>query len=298
MALLLAAPAWGQVTVPFLGYFSDGARIRPAHGIAASSVAGRPIETGIELGRIAPAPGADWLLVSVTGSGEVAILSPGRGLTPVSGATPGPDAIHMSPRGSAAALWFAPGRRVQIVKGLPDAPQVREIDLAWLGDGPGTLAVSDNGEWVAGAWPDAVRAFGPLGEAVWHGLEGVRAISFFHGSGRLAAATSGGVHVLASPGGTFELLFETGDLPEPLAVGLTGDNRRAVVMGAGGRLAAANLETGAVASAECLCTPLGLFRLNRSVFRITGLEHRGFKLFDAESGELLVAPLGAEEAEQ
>ena len=46
---------------------------------------------------------------------------------------------------------------------------------------------------------------------------------------------------------------------------------------------------------DCGCAPEGLFALGRNSFRLTSLRFGAFKLFDADTGEVLFAPLTAEE---
>jgi hypothetical protein len=299
LSALSGATGWAQVSVPFLGYFPDGGRIRPVRGIASSSSVARPIETGVEFARVASAPGGEFLLVTAAGSGEVSIFRPARGITPLAGAGASPDLIVFSPGGGAAALWFSAVKRVQIVKGLPGAPEIREIDTAFLGEAPEALAVSDGGDWIVGAWADGLHAFGPRGEANWLPVTGARrALGFFHGSHDLAVAAPRGVFRVIDIGGRAELrlLMAAEESPlEALAAGVAAGNRRVAVVEAGGRIATVETETGVARSVDCRCAPEGLFGVSRSVFRLTGLKDGAFLLFDAETGEVLFAPVTAEE---
>ena len=292
-----ASPGWAQVSAPLLGYFPDGGRVRPVLGMAASASVAKAMEGG-EFARIAAAPGGDFLLVSSAATGEVFVLRPGLGTSAIRGAGIGPDSISLSPGGAAGALWFAESRRVQLVRGLRQTPEVREIDVAFLGQAPEALAVSDDGEWLAGAWADGLHAFGPHGEANWLPLEGSRhAVAFFDDSHDVAVATGRGLFRVIDLGGRAEMRLLLESAMEPLAVGVAARNRKAVVVEARGRVITLDLETGSTSSVECSCSPEGLFGVGRSIFRLTGLKHGAYLLFDADRGETLFAPLTAEEVE-
>jgi hypothetical protein len=299
-ALLMALPTMGQVSVPVLGYFPDGGRIRPAYGIPAASIVARPIDMNGAFSRLAPAMDGFVLAVSAE-SGEVGVLRPGLKFVPIPGTGTDPEALVLSPRGAGAALWFTSIKRIQTLKGLPDSPAVHNIDVGFLGNDPESLAVSDDGQWVAGVWQDGLHAFGPNGEANWLPIEGSsRRITFLHGTHDMAIATTAGLFRVIDIGGAAELrrVF-AGDRPmTPMAVGVSANNRRVVVAEPGGRLSTVELETAAVTVKECACEPEGLFGVGRAVFRLTGLRNRSFLLFDADIGELLAAPLSIEEVEQ
>jgi hypothetical protein len=301
LAALVPATGWAQVSVPFLGYFPDGGRVRPVRGIPASSSVAQALETGEEFARVAAAPGGEFLLVT-SAAGEVSIFRPGRSIEALRGALTAPDAIAFSPSGNAVALWSAAAKRVQIVKGLPAAPELREIDVAFLGDAPEALAVSDEGAWLAGAWADGLHAFGPHGEANWLPIAASRrALAFFHGSHDLAVATARGLDRVIDLGGRAEIrpLLKAEETPlEPLAVAVAGRNRRVVVAETGGRLIAVDLNTGVALPSDCRCEPEGLFAVSRSVFRLTGLKEGSYLLFDADTGQVLFAPLALGEGER
>jgi hypothetical protein len=292
---LLALPMWAQVGPPVLGYLPDGARLRPVHGIPAAAAVLPALDAGREFARAAVSPKQDFVLASAADNGEVLIARPGQGMKSITGASASPDAIVVSPSGTAAALWYSSNHHVQIVKGLPDAPEVRDIDATFLNDAPAALAVSDDAEWLAGAWALGLHAFGPHGEVNRVQIdESATALAFFHGSHDLAAATGQGVYTISDAGGR-NLVNRV--LPVTAAASyaaVVSNNRRVILATTSGQVTSLDLDTGATAAVDCACAPEGLFPMGRA-FRLTGLSFGAFKLFDADTGEVLFAPLAAEE---
>ena len=285
--LILSIPGWSQVGAPFLGYFVDGTRVRPAHGIPASSSVGGAIDAG-DFSLVQAVPGQDFLLAVSAASGEVSLLRPGKGFEALKGVGSAPDAIFPSPRGTAAALWFAASRRIQVVSNLGGAPEVRQV--AFVADAPSTLAVSDDGAWVAGLWSGNLRTFGPFGEPGTIALDApAKAVAFAAASHDLAVATLKGIVRVANL--TQPELGMIDGTEDATALAFTPENRTLAAATAGRSLVAIRFDTGAVVRTECNCTPEGLFRLTRSAFRITGLQRNSYLLFDADSGEILTAPL-------
>jgi len=296
LSLFALAPIWAQLSAPMLGYVPDGAKLRPVHGIPAAAAVMPALDSDRELRRSVVSPNQDYVLASSADSGEVLIVRPGQGSRSLTGAILSPDAMVLSPNGSAAALYFSSNHHFQIVKGLPDSPEIREVDATFLGDVPAALAISDDGQWLAGAWALGVHAFGPHGEVNSLALDdSATALAFFHASHDLAAATAPGVYVIADVGGRNLVghLIATPDAA--LFAAVTFNNHRVILASASGRIAALDLDTGAASTADCACTPEGLFPLGRNVFRLNGLSFGAFKLFDPDTGEVLFAPLAAEE---
>jgi len=307
-ALLAISTLSAQVGAPVLGYVPDGGHLRPVQGIAAASAV-MPALDSREFARAAVSPRQDYALAALADTGEVAVMRPGGAVRTLSGVNVSPDAIALSPNGSAAALYYAGTRHFQIIKGLPDtAPDsgnVREIDATFLGGAPAAFAISDDADWLAGAWALGVYAFGPHGEVNRLPLDdSATALAFFHASHNLALATATGFYTVADVGGRNLV-----GVPMPTAVpitavpindarfvALTVNNRRAIVAGASGQITAFDLDTGTSLTTDCACTPEGLFAMGRNAFRLNSLKFGAFKLFDADTGEVLFAPLSAQEA--
>jgi hypothetical protein len=205
-----------------------------------------------------------------------------------------PDEIVISPEGSAAALWFASLSHAQVITGLPGAPQVREIDATFLGPNPYSLSVSDDGQWLAGAWRAGNYAFGPNGEVNRLPVEDlVPAVSFQHGNHNLAVATHEQVLLVSDVGGAnlaSVLLTGLGRL-DAMALAVSGGNQKLVIANPRGKLTSMDLVSGAVQTADCSCTPEGLFPMGRAGFRLNGLSSGAFHIFDPDTGQVLAAPL-------
>jgi hypothetical protein len=301
ISLLAAAPAWAQLSAPVLGYIPDGTRLRAVHGIPAAAAVMPVLDSGREFRRAAISARQDYVLASAADSGELAIVRPGQGVSVLIGAYLSPDLIVLSPNGSAAALYFSANHHFQIVKGLPDSPEIREVDATFLGEAPAALTISDDAQWLVGAWALGVHAFGPHGEVNRLPLDdSATALAFFHASHDLAAATARGVYTITDVGGRNLVgrLVATSDAP--LYAAVTSTNRRVILASASGRITSLALnpddpDAGAPSTADCACTPEGLFAMGHNAFRLNGLSFGAFKLFDADTGEVLFAPLAAEE---
>jgi hypothetical protein len=296
-----AATAFAQVSGPFLGYLPDGKNLRPVFGIPSSATAGRAIDSLPQFSKVLSAPGGDHVLAMLTETGEVAVLRPGRGVTIIEGAGIAPDLMTLSPRGTSAVLWFNSISRAQIVTGLPDNPQLRVVEAAYLGENPSTLAVSDDGGWLAGLWSRGLYAFGPLGEANWVSVEDGRTLAFLEGNHDLAVATPRGVYRVIDIGGRSEIrpLVAAGESElQPAALAVAAGNNRVILAEQTGKITSIRIEDGTVKEADCGCVPQGLFRMTRSAFRLTGITERYFKIFDSDTGEVLFAPLAEAAAEE
>jgi hypothetical protein len=298
-----AAAALAQVGAPQLGWVPDGARIRPVYGIPAAAAVGAPIPADQEFSRIAVSPSRNYVLVSAADTGSVSIYTTEHGRMPLDGAGSAPDLVVLSPRGSAAALWFSSINQVQVVTGLPDAPAIRQLDVSFLGllmgTAPGALAVSDNGNWLAGVWPDGVYAFGPYGEVNRLPVENVTALAFFQGTQDLAAAGAAGLQMVTGISGfavASSLLASADSSLQPVAVAATSDNRTLVLADHSGSVTAIDIGSGAATASDCGCLPEGLFGMGPAAFRLTGLDGGAFKLFDVAHGEILFAPLALDVA--
>jgi hypothetical protein len=302
LSALITGSLWAQVGAPALGYLQDGQKLRPVVGIPSSAAVLRSLDGEYALALASPQQ--DFVLASTAQSGEVVMLRPGAaGLHPttIEGANASPDWIAFSPGGSAAILFFAVARRVQVVKGLPGAPEVRSVDLTFLPDSPAGLAISDDGAWLAGSWPEGVYAFGPNGETVTLPLEDpATALAFFHGSRDLAASTARGVYTISDVGGrNFPALVAGPPSDTPKFAAVTPDNLRVILAGAAGHISSIDLAGGTGTVVDCGCAPEALLPMGPSAFRLTGLQFGAFKMFDSRSGSVFFAPLTTEEgAEQ
>jgi DNA-binding beta-propeller fold protein YncE len=272
---------------------------------------GAPIPADQDFSQIVASPARNYVLVVAADTGTVSIYTTEHGLVPLAGAgiapdnapDNAPDSVTLSPRGSAAALWFSSLNQLQVITGLPDAPVIRQLDVAFLGSAPAALAISDDGARVAGTWTAAdnasVYAFGPSGEVQRLPVGGATALGFFQGTHNLAAAGAAGLQMVTGLDGfavVSNLLTQAdSSQPMPVAVAATSDNRTLVLADQSGSVTTIDIASGAATSSDCGCQPLGLFGMGPSAFRLTGLDGGAFKLFNAASGEILFVPLAVTE---
>jgi hypothetical protein len=208
-----------------------------------------------------------------------------------------------SPSGTAAALWFSANDHVQVVSGLATVPSVRDIDASFLGGDPAGLAVSDDGQWVAGAWSSNVYAFGPAGSASVLPMAGpAEALCFFHGRADVAVITASQVVIVSDIGGAVvpNVIYTKPDgsangAPVEVAVGfaVSFDNRYLSIAGNLGALATFDLTAGSSAGGNCNCTPSGLAGMGGSLYRVTGVNGGALKVFDASTNDVWFVPLAA-----
>lgn len=297
VTIMFAGPALAQVGGPVLGYLPDGGSIRTMYGIPASAAIGPVLSAAQTFSKAVASPGGSFALAS-TDTGEVAVLSPSNGPSLQAAVVPGARAgdVLFSPTGSAALI--SSGGQLQVVGGLPAFPTVaRTLDVSFLGAAT-ALAVSDDGQWVAGAFGGLVYALGSSSQVILlPAPAGVTALTFFHGSGDLAATTASQIVRISDIGGApaVSTIFGSADGPTPpeapMALALTSNNTRIVLMEPDGGIGQVDLTNGAVSTARCGCTPQGLFGLGGSVFRLNGLAGGSVKVYDAATGDVWFVPL-------
>jgi len=298
-ALISISSAFAQVSAPQMGWVPDGTRIRPVYGIPAAAAVGAPIPADQDFSQIAASPARNYVLVSASDSGTVSIYTAEHGLVALDGAGSAPESVVLSPRGSAAALWFSTSNQIQVITGLPDTPSIRRVDVSFLTSSPGSLAISDDGAWVAGIWTSGTYAFGPNSGVSRLPVESAAAIAFFQGTHDLAAAGAAGLQMVTGIDGfaVASTLLGSADSSQPIAVATTSDNKTLMLADQSGSVTAVDIATGAATTSSCGCQPAGLFGIGPSAFRLTGLDGGAFKLFDAANGEILFAPVALTQTE-
>ena len=309
----LASAAWGQIGGPVLGYLPDGASIRTLYGLPASGAVGTALNTGRALALSAVSPSQNFALGVAADTGELLLIIPSAdgsaaAVSSVSGAAAGANRIVLSPDGSAAASWFSSTGHIQVISGLPGSPAVSDIDASFLGADPAALAVSDDGQWVAGAWAQGLYAFGPWGQVTVLPADApATALSFLHRRADVALATATQAIMISDIGGSAvpAVLWSTPADPalpaaptgSLLGIGVSFDNNRVVLAWSSGGLVTASLAAGTSARADCGCAPAGVFGLGGSVFRLTGLNSGAVKVFDSATGDVWFVPLAAPSAD-
>ncbi len=301
---VLAVSASAQVSGPVMGYLPDNGALRTLYGIPGSGWVGAAVAPDRALSLIEMSPDQSRALAIAADTGALMLLTPATGVTAhVNGAASGANRIVFSPSGTAAALWFSANDHIQVVSGLAAAPTVRDIDVSFLGGAPAGLAVSDDGQWVAGAWSSNVYAFGPAGGAAPLPVAGpAEALCFFHGRADVAVITASQVVIVSDIGGAVvpNTIYNKPDdsgngAPVQVAVGfaVSFDNRYLAVAGNLGALSTFDLTAGSSVGVNCDCSPSGLAGMSGSLFRLTGVSDGALKVFDASTNDVWFVPLAA-----
>ena len=203
----------------------------------------------------------------------------------VAGAAAG--TLQLSPNGSSALI--SNGGQMQVIGGLPASPAVVSFtDASYLG-AASALAVSDDGQWVAGVFGGALYALGSGGQVIaLPAPAGVAATAFFHGTDDLAVTTAVQVLEISNIAGTptTTVIHGSADTPPPpeSPISRADLGKRVDRAGRAGWRDWGVLATGAVSIASCGCTPQGLIGLGGDLFRVSSLANGSVKVYDASSG--------------
>ncbi len=298
LTAMLAGTAVAQVSAPMLGYLPDQGTIRMMNGIPAAASIGPLLNAGQTFTQVEVSSSGTFALAS-TGTGEVVVLTVGPdGVTvqtaTVAGAAAG--TLQLSPNGSSALI--SNGGQMQVIGGLPASPAVVSFtDASYLG-AASALAVSDDGQWVAGVFGGALYALGSGGQVIaLPAPAGVAATAFFHGTDDLAVTTAVQVLEISNIAGTptATVIHGSADTPpppeSPISLALTSENAWIVLVEPDGGIGQVQLATGAVSIASCGCTPQGLIGLGGDLFRVSSLANGSVKVYDASSGNVWFVPL-------
>jgi hypothetical protein len=303
----VAIAAYAQVQGPVMGYLPDGGSLRTISGIPAAGSVGAAITPAGAFSLIQVSPDQSQALAVAAGTGAVMLYTISSGASvAVQGVASAPDRIIFSPSGTAAGLWFSSTRHFQLLNSLSATPAVNDIDFAFTESDPASLAVSDDGQWVVGAWPFSTYAVGPSGNAIVLPVSGAaEAVSFFHQKNDVAAITPNQVILINDIAGAVSsnVIWSKPDDPPPadpatappveVAVGfaLSFDNRYLSVAGNLGALSTFDLTAGTSVGVNCACSPAGLYGMGGSLFRLTSLTGGVVKVFDASTNEVWFVPL-------
>ena len=197
--------------------------------------------------------------------------------------------LQLSPSGASALI--SNGGELQVVSGLPASPAVvTSANVLFLGAAL-ALAVSDDAQWVAGVFGGAVDAVGSSGQVFpLPAPAGVTAIAFFHSSDNLAVTTAVQVLEISNLGSTpsVSTIFGSADTPtpaqSPIALALTADNSRVVLIEPDGGIGQVQLAGGTVTTASCGCKPQGLTGLGADLFRLNSLTNGSVKFMKRTRG--------------
>jgi hypothetical protein len=296
LSSLFCGAALAQVGGPLLGLVPEGSQIRPLYGLPAAGAIGAALSTGRAFSHVAVSPQQNFAVAVAADTGQLLIVTPGAGVTPLSVTETNPSALIASPHGTAAAAWFPLSGHLIALSGLPDSPQVRVIDASFLNASPLSIAMSDDGTWAAGLWGAGVYAFGPSGQVIPLQTDpGVTAIAFFHNSSTLALATANRATSIALGGSmTTSLLYDYSAQPlTPRAIALSFDNKITAIADVAGTVL--TIQSGTATALHCGCAPEGLYGMGGALFRLNGMgatRHASgeLKLFDAAAGAVWIVP--------
>jgi len=290
-----------------MGYLPDGGALRTMSGIPAAGSVGAAITPGGAFTRIEVSPDQTQALAVAVDTGAVMLYTIGSGASvAVQGVASAPDRVIFSPSGTAAGLWFSSTRHFQLLNSLSASPAVKDIDFSFTGSNPTALAVSDDGQWMVGAWPFSLYADGPSGYVTVLPVSGAaESVCFFHGRNDVAAITANQVVLITDIAGAVapSVLWSMPDEPPPadsatappveIAVGLATsfDNRYLSVAGNLGSLSTFDLTAGTSIGVNCACSPAGLYGMGGALFRATSLTDGVVKVFDDASNDVWFVPL-------
>jgi hypothetical protein len=305
--LALTSAAWAQVQGPVMGYLPDGGTLRTMFGIPAAGSVSAAITPAGAFSRIEVSPNQTQAVAVAASTGAVMLYTIGSGASvAVQGAAPSPDRIVFSPNGTAAGLWFSSTRHFQLLSNISATPAIHEIDFSFTESDPTSLAVSDDGTWMVGAWPFSTYAVGPSGYAIVLPVGGAaEAVCFFHGRHDVASITASQVTVITDIGGAVvpNVIWSKPADPPPadpasappvqIAVGLATsfDNRYLSVAGNLGALSTFDLTDGTSVGLNCACAPASLYGMGGALFRLTSLTDGVVKVFDASTNDVWFVPL-------
>lgn len=286
IALLLAVSASAQVKAPLLGWLPESKQIREMDGLPGAAVLGSTMSVGRKLAHITVSPSQNYVLATDGSSGSVLLIIPGGSVTAL-GVPAKPDTIVVSPQGSSAALWYSVAGQFEVLSGLPGAVTTRQIDGYALNAPVSSMAVSDDGQWIAAGSSAGVLLWGPDGVArqVYSGGN-AGALAFYTGLSELAVATS--TQLLSLDGSAASVVYQ-GSF-SPAGLGVSFDNRKIVVADRNGSIHSVDTAAHTAVTMDCGCGPSGVFGLGSAVFRLTSSPIGAVKLVDAEAGAILAVP--------
>lgn len=296
----------GQVGGPALGWVPDSGSVRALFGIPAAGAVGNVLDSGLTLSLIEVSPTQSFALAKSADNGQVLVLTPSSDGTatlssPLSGAGSAPSQILFAPDGNTAALWFSAAKHAQVVTGLPNSPSIRDVDASSFAGDPAALAVSDDGQWLVGAWAQGVYALGASGQPILLPADGpAQAVCFFHGKSSVAILTQNQLTTVTDIGGQVTPAVVWSKPPgappnDQAAVGLalSSDDTRLTVVGNLGGIATFDLALNTNSYVLCNCTPSALAGMGGALYRLTGVDQNTVKLYDAATASVWSVPLQA-----
>ncbi len=287
------AQDWQPVRGPVMGFvLDDSAAVRPILGIPGAATLGGPAFSLAGFDKVVFSPQRDYALARTRSGARPALLKDLGRLLDASllDLPPGPDRIVTSPSGDTAAFYYTDSRTVMVVAGLPGSPSVSwTIELPDLAGGLVALAVSDGGVAVLAAGGEQVILLTPdIGPRHLCAVDGSPSLAFFVNS--LDAVVADGVlnrvMTVRDPKGAAQITQiadASQGVSQPVAVAVTGDNRRVLVANAEpAGVVTLSLAGESPVTLPCNCKLTGLERLAGSAaFRLSEPGEAPLWLLDA-----------------
>lgn len=274
-----AAAQTGTVEPPALGFVFDRAAsgVRPLRGLAGAATLGEPLDLGVTLRSAAVAQTGGYLL-GVADDGGVWLF---RDLNTEAYGSALPDAMAapgtalLSPGANTAALYSRDAGRLQIIRGLPNVPEIRDVDLSAAPGPLAVMAVSDRGVVLASTPVGAGEAvLAVLPDGTVKSLFAARKVStaaFAAASSDalVADAESQTVSMVRDVDGSGEVVSLADGIANVAALAVSRDGKQ-VFAAADGAVAAIGVDGGAPLTVRCDCRVAALERLHgNAVFRLT-----------------------------
>jgi len=277
------------LTGSLLGYLFDPVNgVQPILGMPGAATIGAPLSFSKEIARVSVpsqqnyalaigAPDTSLLLLRLGDPIEVGPLS-----IPIANA----GLVAFSPDGTAAAIHDRERNRILVLSGLPAAALVNEFDLSGFAGAVESIAINDWADSVLVGFTTSVIELNAGGVTSFDFLKQTSAMRYLSRSrdAIVADRALGVVYLVRNTLGAVEPTVLLTDIPEPVAVALSNDNKRAFVASSStGLITEVELATGAVTATPCACRPSGLVSLNgNAVFRLTEPSGSAVWLFDGD----------------
>lgn len=299
----------GRVAGPLAGYvFDSSARLlRPVLGIPGASLMGAPMNFAYELSAVTVSPRGDTAVaLAADGTSHLVALASGAASEiALNGMASRPDRVVYSPSGTSAALVGA--GRAQIVTGLGSSPSLAGVVELSAGSipanfqtavarrpvagGGGSLALSDDGNWVLEAAGGSVQLIGVQGgrNSLFSVARGSLVV-FAPGSYDAAAFDPGSstLVLIRDVAGAAErhVLAQTPDIAQTAGLAFSADGK-SLFLAAKGGVWAFDTTTGNRAAIACDCAPTGIERMG-NVYRLSQFGSAPLWLLDPTSSPMRI----------
>jgi hypothetical protein len=275
-----------------LGFVFDPANgLQPILGITGAATIGAPLNLSTRMSNVVISRQQDYALAVTTPDADLlrVILTDSVSIGPLGVPISAIALMALSPSGSAAAFYDSARNRIRVITGLPASGALaRDVDLSAFPGELISLAISDAADAVLAGFSDTVVALASDGTVrLFATPQHVTAATFLSKSRDVVIAdtAANAVYLVRDVTGSSEPIHLAADYRflQPVAMGVSNDNQRAIVAISGG-VATISLSDGAVTVTSCPCEPSGLSGLSgNAVFRLTEQSGGPIWLFDGDA---------------